>query len=82
MACFCITAEICVLVLVEVDRAAFIALTTNVIEEQYLAALPMEPDDDDGKKLFNFLIICVSSMPFVVCFMGFFFLLFDTATYL
>ena len=44
---FCITAEIYIVVLVEGDRVAFIA--TNTTEEQYMAALPIEPDDDPSK---------------------------------
>ena len=44
---YCITAEIYVVVLVEGDRVAFIA--TNITEEQYMAALPIEPDDDPSK---------------------------------
>ena len=44
---FCITAEIYAVVLVEGDRVAFIA--TNITEEQCMAALPMEPDDDPSK---------------------------------
>ena len=44
---FCITAEIYVVVLVEGDRVAFIA--TNITEEQYMAALPTDPDDDPSK---------------------------------